>query len=129
MRTQIREFVATCLVCQRNKVDHLKSAGLLQPLPIPQHVWTDISMDLVEGFPTSHGKNMILIVLDKFSKYAHFVVLSHSYTAPQIAHLFFEHIFKRHGLPESIVCDRDVTFTSNFCKELFRICGSTICFT
>lgn len=108
MRSQIREFVATCLVCQRNKVVHLKPAGFLQPFPIPQHVWTDF----IEGLPTSQGENVILVVVDRFSKYAHFVALSHPYIAPQVARLFFGHIFKLHGLPKSIVWVQDVTFTS-----------------
>lgn len=53
MRAHIRDFVATCLICQRNKVEHLKPAGMLQPLPVPHHVWTDVSMDFVEGLPSS----------------------------------------------------------------------------
>lgn len=129
MRSHIKEFVATCLICQRNKVETLKPAGLLQPLPIPQHVWTDVSMDFIEGLPSSQGKNVILVVVDRFSKYAHFVALSHPYTAPIVAHLFFENIVKLHGLPESIVCDRDVTFTSTFWKELFRLSGTKLCFS
>lgn len=73
IRSQIHEFVATCLVCQRNKVEHLKLAGFLQPLPIPQHVWTVF----IESLPTSQGKNVILVVVDRISKYAHFVAHSH----------------------------------------------------
>lgn len=129
MHKHIKEFVATCMTCQRNEVEHLKPAGLLQPLPIPQHVWSYISMDFIEGLPYSQGKNVIFVVVDRFSKYAHFVPLSHPYTAPTVAHVFFDNIFKLHGLPESIVCDRDVTFTSTFWKELFRLSGTQLCFT
>lgn len=106
MRGQIRAYVSACPVCQRNKVDHLKPAGLLQPLSAPYHIWADISMDFIEGLQSSQGKNVILTVVDRFSKYAHFIALSHSYNAGQVARTFFDNIFKLHGLPESIVCDR-----------------------
>lgn len=86
-------------------------------------------MDFVKGLPSSQGKNIILVIVDRFSKYAHFVALSHPYTDPLVVRLFFVHIFKLHGLSESIVCDRDVTLTSTFGKELFRLCGTQLCFT
>lgn len=86
-------------------------------------------MDFVEGLLSSQGKNVIMVVVDRLSNYAYFVALSHSYTAPAVAQLFFDIIFKLHGIPESIVCDRDVTFTSTFWKELFRLSGTQLCFT
>lgn len=93
---------------------HLKLAGMLQPLPVPQHVWTYISMDFIKYLPSSQGKNVILVGVDHFSKYAHFVALSDPCTAPVVALLFFEHVFKLHGFPELIVCDRDAIVTSMF---------------
>jgi hypothetical protein len=74
---RVREFVHGCSVCQRNKMEHLHSTGLLQPLLVPDQVWSDISMDFVEGFPKIGGKSVILTVVDRFSKYAHFIPLSH----------------------------------------------------
>lgn len=85
----VREFVAGCIVCQRNKTEHLHPAGLLQPLVVPTTVWSDISMDFVEGLPKVHGKSVILSVVDRFSKYAHFMALSHPYTASSVARVFF----------------------------------------
>jgi hypothetical protein len=73
----VREYIKGCSVCQRNKTDHLHPAGLLQPLPIPSSVWTDIAMDFVEGFPKVGGKSVILTVVDWFLKFAHFIPVGH----------------------------------------------------
>jgi len=71
----VREHVKSCSVCQRNKTEHLHLAGLLQPLPVPTAAWQDIALDFVEGFPKVGGKSMVLTVVDRFSKYAHFIAL------------------------------------------------------
>lgn len=88
----VQEFVRSCATCQRNKSKHLHPSGLLQPMQIPHQVWDDISMDFVEGFPKIHGKSMILIVVDRFSKYAHFLALSHSYIESLVACMFFDNM-------------------------------------
>lgn len=80
-RQEVRDFVQACVTCQRNKTEHLHPTGLLQPLEVPTTVWTDISMDFVEGLPYVHGKSVILSVIDRFSKYAHFIPWGHPYTA------------------------------------------------
>ena len=129
MKHQVKEHIRACPTCQRNKSEHMKPAGLLQPLPIPTGVWSDISIDFIEGLPKSHGKSVILVTVDRFSKYAHFLALTHPYSALSIARLFFDNIVKLHGLPESIVSDRDVIFTSQLWKELFRLSGTKLTFT
>uniref|UniRef100_A0A2N9GM02 Integrase catalytic domain-containing protein n=1 Tax=Fagus sylvatica TaxID=28930 RepID=A0A2N9GM02_FAGSY len=129
MKTRVKEFIRQCDICQRHKVDNLSPAGLLQPLPIPTQVWSDISMDFIDGLPTSQGKTTIFVVVDRLSKYAHFIPISHPYTAVSVAQVFFEQIFRLHGMPQSIVCDRDVTFTSVFWKELFRLQGTNFNFS
>jgi hypothetical protein len=123
MRGTIRSFIQGCDVCQRHKVDTTQPNGLLQPLPIPEAIWTDISMDFIDGLPTSKGKTTIFVVVDRLSNYGHFTPISHPYTAPVVAQVFFEQIFKLHGIPKTIVCDRDPAFTSLFWKELFRLNG------
>lgn len=126
MKQDVLHFVAGCDVCQRHKNENVASPGLLQPLPIPDRLWSDISMDFVEGLPNSSNKNVILVIVDRLSKYAHFLALSHPYTATTVAQLFLDNIFKLHGMPQSIVSDRDTIFISTFWKELFRLQGTTL---
>jgi hypothetical protein len=126
MRKDIKKFIRECDTCQENKHYNLFPARLLQPLPIPSRVWTDISMDFVEGLPLSQRYSVIFVVVDRLSKYAHFISLSHPYSAAKIAQLFIAHVFKLHGMPNSIVSDGDTTFTSTFWSELFRLQGTTL---
>jgi ribosomal protein L21E len=85
--------------------------------------WTHISMDFIEGLPKSQGKEVILVVVDRLTKYAHFISLSHPYTASDIAQLFLDNIFKLHGLPKVILTDRDPIFTSTMWQSLFKAMG------
>ncbi|PNX92266.1 retrotransposon-related protein [Trifolium pratense] len=123
MAKDIQIYVRNCAVCQRNKADLSASPGLLQPLPIPSKIWVDISMDFIEGLPPSAGKQVIFVVVDRLSKYAHFIPLSHPYTAVDIAKVFLDNVFKLHGLPESITSDRDPIFLSTFWNEFFKLQG------
>lgn len=95
--------------------------GLLQPLPIPEGVWRDLSMDFIEGLPKLEGYSVILVVMDRLTKFAHFLPVKHPYTVSSIAQLFMDNVVKLHGLPSSIVTDRDTTFLSYFWKELFKL--------
>lgn len=125
-RRLVTEFVKSCSVCQRNKVESLHPAGLLQPLPVPFQVWADISLDFIEALPCVNGKSVILTVVDRFSKYAHFIPLGHPYTASSVAKAFFSNIVRLHGIPESIVSDRDPVFTGHVWKDLFKLAGVTL---
>jgi hypothetical protein len=84
-------------------------------------------MDFVEGLPKVHGKTVILSVVDRFSKFAHFIPLAHPYAAETVAHAFFVDIIRLHGFPQSIVSDRDAVFTSAFWKELFHLADTHLC--
>lgn len=126
LKTAVQKFVASCLTCQQAKPDRARYPGLLQPLPIPSMAWQSISMDFVEGLPSSRGKNCILVIVDRFSKYAHFVPLSHPFTAFTMAKLFLQHVYRLHGLPTSIISDRDRVFTSQLWQELFRLPGVSL---
>jgi hypothetical protein len=120
----VQDFVCTCATCQRYKSEHLHPVGLLQPLPVPAIVWADIGMDFVEALSRVHGKTVILFVVDRFSKYCHFIPLAHSYIVESVVQAFFTDIVRLHGIPQSIVSDRDPMFTSAFWRELMRLMGT-----
>ncbi|XP_075096210.1 uncharacterized protein LOC142174331 [Nicotiana tabacum] len=107
----------------RNVKEKIRIPRLLQFLPILGKVWQDISLDFIEGLPKSHNKSMILVVVDRLSKNAHFIGLVHPYTTSTVAQAFLDNIYRLHGLPQTIVCDRDVIFLSKFWQDLFDVQG------
>lgn len=129
MKQMVIEYVSSCEVCHRNKDDCAAYPGLLQPFPIPNQAWSHISMDFVEGLPKSRGKDVILVVVDRLTKYAHFIALAHPYTASTVAEIFWERIHSLHGTPESIVTNRDKVFLSNFWQALFKLFGTQLHYT
>lgn len=92
MKKDIKNYVVECHVCQQNKVETISPLGLVQPLPIPQRVWTYISMDFIVGLPLCKGKSVILAVVDRLSKCAHFIAMSHPYTTIIVAHVFIDNV-------------------------------------
>jgi len=99
MRRIVQDFVHACATCQRYKSEHLHPAGLLLPLPVPTAVWADIGLDFVEALPRVRGKSVILTVVDRFSKYCHFIPLAHPYSAESVAQAFFTDLMRLHGMP------------------------------
>ena len=85
IKKDVQNMVSSCEVCQRHKYDSTSLVGLLQPLPIPHQVCEDISMDFIEGLPKLRGRDTILVFVDRLSKYAHLLSLSHPFSAPQVA--------------------------------------------
>lgn len=121
MTKEIQAYVRECTICQMHKPDQVASPGLLQPLPIPGRIWEAISMDFVEGLPPSKGKQVILIVVDRLSKYAHFLALAHPCTVLDVARLFLDLVFKLHGMPNFIVDDIDPVFLSEVWSKFFSL--------
>lgn len=80
LKHAVKSFVQNCLICQQHEYETLALVGLLQPLPIPNKVWEDISLDFIVGLPPSNDFDTILVVVDMFSKYIHFLALSHPFT-------------------------------------------------
>ncbi|KAF0933937.1 hypothetical protein E2562_020848 [Oryza meyeriana var. granulata] len=89
-------------------------------------VWADVALDFIEGLPKVGGKSVILTVVDRFSKYCHFILLGHPYTVETVAKAFFTEIVRLHGIPQSLVFDRDLVFTSAFWKELLTLFGAKL---
>jgi hypothetical protein len=126
MKNDVADYVQSCLVCQQAKTTNNLPAGLLQPLPIPAQVWEDVAMDFITGLPLSHGYTVIMVVVDRLTKYAHFIPMKTDYTSKSVAEAFMNNIVKLHGMPHSIVSDRDKVFTSAFWQHLFKIQGTTL---
>lgn len=125
----VMEWVKSCDNCARCKSEHCASPGLLQPLPSPSQSWKHITMNFIKQLPGSKGKDTILVVVCRFSKYAHFIPLSHPFSATQVAKIFLDSVLKLHGIPRSIVSNRDKIFTSLFWKELFKLLGTSQCYS
>jgi hypothetical protein len=115
--------VAKCQVCLQAKSERSRYPSKLQPLPVPTEAWQTISMDFIEGLPKSANASCILVIIDKFTKFGHFIPLSHPYTTSSVASVFMQVVYKLHGLPASIIFDIDPIFTSNFWQSLFKLSG------
>ncbi|KAL0547191.1 hypothetical protein IC582_017119 [Cucumis melo] len=130
MKREVAEFVSKCLVCQQVKAPRQKPAGLLQPLSIPEWKWENVSMDFITGLPrTLKGFTVIWVVVDRLTKSAHFVPGKSTYTASKWAQLYMSEIVRLHGVPVSIVSDRDARFTSKFWKGLQTAMGTRLDFS
>lgn len=123
------DWVRQCQVCQQAKHERTVPGGLLQPLPVPDRPWKDITMDFIDGLPKSEGFEVILVVVDRFTKYAHFLPLKHPYTAQSVAAVFIDTIVRLHGVLAFIVSDRDKVFTSSFWKKLFTKIDTKLCYS
>lgn len=118
MKKGIQDFIKACNTCQRQKYLATSPYGLLQPLPIPNQVWSDLSINFIIGLPKSHGYDAVLVVVDRLPKYDHFIAIKHPYTTKIIVVVFVKEIVCLHGIPSSIVSDRDPLFISNFWRVI-----------
>ena len=125
----VGQYVRSCPVCQLMKSDHRKKAGLLQPIPLPERKWQQITTDLVTDLPESEGMTAIAVFVDRLTKMVHFVPCRKDISAQQYARLFIDQVFKLHGLPEVIISDRDPRFLSKFWDELFTHLGTDLRFS
>jgi hypothetical protein len=126
MKQDVHIFVAECDVCQRNKGETIKYPSTLQTPSIPPAIWRYISIDFIVGLPKSRNNSVIMVVVDRISKYAYLCSLQHPFTTSTLAQIFMDHVFNLHGMSHSIFFYRDPTFISNFWQELFRLQGTQL---
>ncbi|WVZ64657.1 hypothetical protein U9M48_014151 [Paspalum notatum var. saurae] len=113
MKREIAKYVSECDVCQRVKADHLKPAGMLQPLAVPAWKWEDVHMDFIVGLPrTQKGYDSIWVIIDRLTKSAHFLPVKTHYTAATYAEIYISRIVSLHGVPQTITSDRGSLFVS-----------------
>ena len=119
MKNDISEYVSKCLMCQQVKAEHQVPSSLLNPFPIPQWKWDNITMDFLSGFPLTQRKHdAVWVIMDRLTKSAHFLPVQLDCSMDRLAELYVSEIVRLHGIPLSIVSNRDPRFTSRFWKEL-----------
>ncbi|GBG80309.1 hypothetical protein CBR_g30677 [Chara braunii] len=127
----VKDYVAKCPTCQEvNNANHLPY-DFLQPLPIPEGRWQSISMDFIGPLHplTPRGHDAILVVVDHFTKRAHFVLCQYAISAHEVADIVFDQVVRDHGLPLSIISDHDPCFTSRFWRRLHEVYGTQLRFS
>ncbi|KAA0025823.1 pol protein [Cucumis melo var. makuwa] len=130
MKREVADFVSRCLVCQQVKAPRQKPTGLLQPLGVPEWKWVSVSMDFITGLPrTLKGYIVIWVVVDRLTKSAHFVSGKFTYTTSKWGQLYMTEIVRLHGVPLSIISDRDARFTLKFWKGLQLALGTRLDFS
>uniref|UniRef100_A0A3B3I4G6 Gypsy retrotransposon integrase-like protein 1 n=1 Tax=Oryzias latipes TaxID=8090 RepID=A0A3B3I4G6_ORYLA len=129
MDKDVREYISACTTCARSKTSSSAPAGLLHPLSTPNRPWSHLAIDFVTGLPPSRGNIVILTVIDRFSKMAHFIPLPQLPTATQTANIMVDHVFRHHGIPADIVSDRGPQFISQVWKAFCTALGATVSLT
>lgn len=122
MKEDVKEYIKSCPSCLANKSSNQLPAGLLQPIPIPAKPYEEISMDLITHLPkTRRNNDAIVVFVCRLTKKITAVATQTTITAPELAHVYFDHVFKHHGLSKRIISDRDPRFTSSFWRQLFKL--------
>jgi hypothetical protein len=127
MKREIARYVSECDICQRVKASHLKTAGILQPLPIPSWKWEDISIDFIIGLPnTSQRHDSIWVIIDRLTKTAHFLPMHSTYNAKKYVEIYLDQIVHLHGVPKTIISNRGAQFIARFWEQLQYALGTKL---
>jgi hypothetical protein len=117
-------------MCQQVKAEHQRPAGPLQPLEIPMWKWKEIAMDFLVGLPRTQATyDAIWVIVDRLTKAAHFIPIKVKYSLDKLTELYLQEIVRLHGVPESIVSDKDPCFTSRFWMSLQKAMGTKLRFS
>ncbi|KAL1939365.1 hypothetical protein VTO73DRAFT_9921 [Trametes versicolor] len=122
----IERFCTSCGACQMSKTSNMMPSGLLHSMPVPLYPWQSIGMDFVGPFPDSNGYNYMLVVICRLTSMVHLIPCRVTDSATAVAEYYIAEVVRLHGLPESIVSDRDSKFTSVFWKEVHRLLGTKL---
>ena len=116
-KRHVGDFVRQCLTCQQIKTEHQKPTGLLQPLEVVGWKWEHVTMDFVTHLPRTQQKHdAVWVIVDRLMKSAHFLAVRMTFTLERLCRLYIREIVQLHGVPVSIVSDRDPRFTAHFWK-------------
>jgi hypothetical protein len=130
MKRDVAEFVERCSMCQQVKAEHQRPAGPLQPLEIPVWKWEEIAMDFLVGLPRTQARyDAIWVIVDRLTKAAHFIPIKVKNSLDKLTELYLQEIVRLHGVPESIVSDKDPRFTSRFWMSLQKAMGTKLRFS
>jgi len=123
IHNNVQKYVQGCQECQQNKVQHMKKAAPLHPLPTPKTPWEEISIDIIGPLPKSKDKDAILVVVDQFSKMIRLMAITTSISSSEVARIYQNNIWKIHSIPKKIISNRRPQFTSTFMGELCKTLG------
>jgi len=127
MKIDVADFVASCLVCQKDNIEHQRPGDTLQPLHIPKWKWDNIAMDFVTHLPRSvKGNDSIWVIVDRLTKCAHFLAFNQKMSMEKLAELYVREVVRLHGVPTSIISDKDMRFTSRFWQSLQAALGTQL---
>ncbi|XP_058784339.1 uncharacterized protein LOC131659121 [Vicia villosa] len=127
MKKEVADYVASCLTCQKAKVEHQRPAGMLQSLDVPEWKWDSISMDFITRLPkTRRMHDSIWVIVDRLTKSSHFLPVRTTYNVAKLTEIYISEIVKLHGVPSSIISDRDPKFTSHFWGALHEALGTKL---
>ncbi|GKA97202.1 putative nucleotidyltransferase, ribonuclease H, partial [Tanacetum coccineum] len=127
MKRDIAIYVSKCLTCAKVKAEHQRLSGLLQQPEIPEWKWDKITMDLITKLPRSRsGHDAIWVIVDRLTKSAHFLAIREDFITEKLVRLYIDEIVARHGVPLSIISDRDGRFTSHFWKTIQKALGTRL---
>jgi hypothetical protein len=127
MKREAARFVSECDTCRKVKVDYMKHGGLLQPLSIPEWKWDDISMNFIVGLPMStHEFDLIWVIIDRHSKFAHFIPVNTNYKVQKYAEIYIARVLCLHGVLKTIISDRGSQFVAFFWEQLHASLGTRL---